>query len=291
MSAFLHEHALQPVDTHDFTKTVKTVTGRNLDWFFDQYVFKPGHPVFEVRSEWDGAAGEVRIEIDQVQPRDHGVPIYRTPVRIGIVAPSGKRVETVWLERERESFVFDCPERPLLVRFDEGNWLLKEWRYEKSLEELLYQTEHDDVIGREWAVRELGRFGDEPGIAEALSSKVRQDPFWAVRLAAVEVLAEVGPAGSVALFREAATDESSRVRREAVRAVGGLGDPSQIPFLRDRFGVDDSYQVQAEALRAIGRLGDRSHLDFLREASRQPSPRDVIRTAAAWAIREIEGGT
>jgi aminopeptidase N len=290
LSAFLHEHAFQPVDTHDFTKTVKTVTGRNLDWFFDQYVFRPGHPVFEIRSSWDGAAGEVRVEIDQVQPRDHGIPIFRTPVRIGIVTPSGKRVENVWLEKERESFVFDCPERPLLVRFDEGNWLLKEWRYEKSLEELLYQAGHDDVIGREWAVRELGRFGTEPGVLEALSARALRDPFWAVRLAGVEVLAGVSPAGFAALFREAAADESSRVRRAAVRVVGSLGDPAQVPFLRERFGADDSYQVQAEALRAIGRVGDPGQLDFLREASRQSSPRDVIRTAAAWAIREIEGG-
>jgi len=290
LSTFLREHAFQPVDTHDFTKTVKTVTGRNLDWFFDQYLFRPGHPVFEVRSRWDGAAGEVRMEIDQVQARDHGVPIYRTPVRIGIVTPSGKRIETVWLERERESFAFDCPEQPLLVRFDEGNWLLKEWRYQKSLEELLYQASHDDVIGREWAVRELGRFGNEPRVFEALSSRVRQDSFWAVRLAAVELLAEVSPARAAAAFREAAADESSRVRRAAVWAIGALGDPGQIPFLRERFRADDSYRVQAEVLSSIGRVGDRSQLDFLREASRQPSHQDVVRIAAEGAIREIEGG-
>ena len=43
---FLHEHAFQPVDTHDFTKAVKTVTGQNLDWFFEQWLFKPGPSLF-----------------------------------------------------------------------------------------------------------------------------------------------------------------------------------------------------------------------------------------------------
>lgn len=58
-------------------------------------------------------------------------------------------------------------------------------------------------------------------------------------------------------------------------------------FLRDRFAEDDSYQVQAEALRAIGTVGDRSQLTFLREAARTPSHQDVIRRAAEWATEEM----
>jgi HEAT repeat protein len=45
--------------------------------------------------------------------------------------------------------------------------------------------------------------------------------------------------------------------------------------------------VQAESLRAIGRSGDRSQLPFLEEALEMPSPSDVIRKAAEWAIEKI----
>ncbi len=287
LSRFLHEHAFEPVDTYDLMKTVKEVTGRNMDWFFEQFIFKPGHPVFEVSSAWDAAAGEVRLHVAQVQDRDHGVPIYRVPVQIGIVTASGKRVETVWLEHEQDSFVFPSRERPLLVRFDEGNWLLKEWTYEKSEEELLYQVQHDDVIGREWAVRELARYVSEPQVAEEVAAVARNDPFWAVRLAALETVASVDRQESLQVFRAAATDASSQVRRTAVRILGDMDDPALVGFFRERFAADDSYQVQAEALRAIGRTADRSQLGFLRQASEMASPRDVIRRAAESAIEEI----
>jgi aminopeptidase N len=258
-----------------------------MDWFFEQFIFKPGHPVFEVNSAWDAATGEVRLHVAQVQDRDHGVPIYRMPVQIGIVTASGKRVETVWLAHEQDSFVFPSREEPLLVRFDEGNWLLKEWTYEKSEEELLYQVLHDDVIGREWAVRELARYVSDPRVADEVAAITRNDPFWAVRLAALETIATVDRQESIELFLTAATDASSQVRRTAIRILGETGDPSLVPFFRERFAADDSYQVQADALRAIGRTGDVSQLGFLRQASEMPSYRDVIRRAAEWAIEEI----
>ncbi len=290
LSAFLHEHAFQPVDTYDFMKTVKEVTGQNMDWFFEQYIFRSGHPIFEVSSTWNADAGQVRLQVAQVQDRDHGVPIYRTPVQIGIVTPSGKTVETVWLESEQDSFVFESREAPLFVRFDEGNWLLKEWTYDKSVEELLYQAVHDDVIGREWAVRQLGSRAGDQRVREELDAIAREDAFWAVRVAALETLAASAATGGMELYRAAATDPSSRVRATAIRLLGESGDPALVPYFRNRFADDDSYQVQAEILRAIGRCGDLSQLGFLREASEMSSPRDVIRRAATWAIAELAEG-
>jgi len=290
LSTFLHEHAFRPVDTHDFMKTVKEVNGQNMDWFFKQFIFRPGHPVLEVLSNWDAEAGEVRLTVAQTQSRDHGVPIYRMPVQIGIVTPSGKRVEEVWLTSEHDTFVFPSREEPLLVRFDEGNWLLKEWSYPKSPEELLYQAQNDDVIGREWAVRELGRFPGVPEVEGVLTALAEDDPFWAVRVAAIETLDIDGGSEAVEPITAAAHDEDSRVRRAAIRLLGERADPALSAFFRDRFAKDDSYQVQAEALRAIGRSRDRSQLPFLREASGMQSPKDVIQLAAEWAIEKISEG-
>jgi aminopeptidase N len=287
LSTFLNEHAFEPVDTKDFMETVKEVTGRNMDSFFEQFIFSPGHPVFEVHSDWNAGAGEIRLTVAQLQSRDHGVPIYEMPVRIKYVTPSGERTEEVWLRSELDTFVFPSQEEPLLVRFDEGNWLLKEWSYPKSQEELLYQAQNDDVIGREWAIRELGNSGLGPGAWEVLADIAEHDPFWAVRVAAIEVLGIEGGPETVAPFRSAAGDVNSRVRRAAIRLLGERCDPDLIDFFRDRFTKDDSYQVQAQALRAIGQSGDRSHLPFLREASGMPSHQDVIRRGAEWAIEEI----
>ena len=136
-------------------------------------------------------------------------------------------------------------------------------------------------------MRELSNFGDHPGVAGELAALLREDPFWAVRVAAVETLASLKRRESAGQLRAAASDARSEVRRAAIRGLGGTEDSTLVPFFRDVFISDDSYQVQAEALRAIGRCGNRGQLEFLRQASGTDSPRDVIRAAAEWAIEEI----
>ncbi len=155
LSYFLHEHEFQPVDTHDFMKAVKEVTGKNMDWFFDQFIFKPGHPVFEIDYTYDSDKESITLNIEQVQDLSIGTPIYKMPVLIGITTSSGKKSHEIWLRDQKESFTLPCDSKPYLVRFDEGNWLLKEWTFKKSREELDYQSKNDDIIGQRWALEQL----------------------------------------------------------------------------------------------------------------------------------------
>jgi aminopeptidase N len=289
LTHFLHKHEFEAVDTHDFMKAVKEATGQNMDWFFEQYIFAPGHPVFDVSYVWDEKAGEVHLTVRQVQDTSKGVPIYKIPVIIGIHTSEGKISQKVWVEKQEEVFTFSAEEKPFMVRFDEGNYLLKEWTFEKSAEELLYQLEKDDVIGRGWAASELVEHKDHAGVKEALIMSARIDDFWAVRLSAVETLGEMKREEDIAFFKEKCADEKSRVRAAALRVLGDCGKIELVPFLRKRFEEEDSYMAQAEALRSIGKCGDSSHIPFLEEAAQIESYRNLIERAARAAIQSIRG--
>jgi aminopeptidase N len=138
---FLRAHAFGSVDTRQLQQAVEEASGQSLGWFFDEWLYSPGHPVLDVSSAWDGPARKLRLRDRPVQDTSKGVPTYRMPVLIAISTAAGKRVERVWLTSTAEEFEWPLAEEPLMVRFDEGNHLLAEWRMAKSEGELLYQLD------------------------------------------------------------------------------------------------------------------------------------------------------
>ncbi len=284
---FLKKHAFQPVDTHDFQIAVKEVTGRNLDWFFEQWIYRPGHPVFDVSYRWDKAQQHIVLRVEQVQDSTSGIPVFRVPVSVALVTSRGKTSHPIWINKGSETFELPCTEPPLLVRFDEKNVLLKELRFAKSKTELLYQLAHDDVIGKMWAADQLSAMALDRDIIAGLQQAAMSDRFWGVRRNALWAMQAAKKEFS-GFFEKMCTDKHPSVRTAALAALGDLKERGRVPFFVDRFQRDDSYRAQAEALRAIGKSGDLSRRQFLTNALPMKSPHNILAQAAGWALRELE---
>ncbi|MBN8730141.1 MAG: HEAT repeat domain-containing protein [Acidobacteria bacterium] len=266
---YLKKHAFGSVDTHDFQVAIREASGQVLDWFFEQWIFRAGHPVLEVSYTWQPGTIELRVVQKQSQP-------FAMPVSIGITTAAGKQLHPLWLRKSDETFSIPSAGRPLLVHFDEEEVLLKEITFAKSKPELLYQLTHDNAIGRIDAAAALKSLLPDEQVAAALRGTAEKDPFWAVRREAIfQGRAEF-------LRTRAAQDRSSAVRVAALAALGERKDASLAPFFEERFRVDDSYLAQAEAVRALGKLG--GHDALLRKAAAMKSPHDVVAIAAREAL-------
>jgi aminopeptidase N len=284
---FLEKFAFGIADTHDLMIAIKESSGMNLDWFFEQWIYSPGHPVFEVRPDWDESAGILKIKIDQVQDFSRGIPVFRTPVVLGFTTASTRRSERVWIRGKTEEFEFPCAARPLLVTFDEGNHLLKEMIFAKTAHELAFELTNGDVIGRTRAAREIGRLAEDPTTVPALSESAKKDSCWAVRTSAVEALGHLKGAPAAEAVLDRFCDPDSRVRAAAVRAFSLAGGPGSVSRFKVLFRNDPSYVVQTAALAAIGLRGGIKDIPFLRKASALRSPRDIVKRSALRAEGDI----
>jgi aminopeptidase N len=249
---FLKTHGYSNVISSDFFDTVKRVTQEDYSWFFEQWLLRPGHPVLEVSKTWDDDAKMLSLTIKQTQDTSGDIPLYRLPVRIGITTSLGRKTERIWLDQKQQSYTFVVVEEPLLVHFDEGDILLKEWTFDKATRELLYQLSQDQVMGRLWAVDELAKRLGERNVRSALKEAAFGDDFWAVRERALQVLGPVQDDAFISRLTSLASDDPhSHVRAAALKVLGQFEDNSLAGFLRERSQIDESGLVRDAAIAAI----------------------------------------
>jgi aminopeptidase N len=287
LNHFITEHTFQVVDTHDFMTSIKESTGQNLDWFFEQWIFKPGHPLFEIKDNWNPETRELTLNISQKQDFNAGIPVFKSPVFIEVTTDKQKISKKIWIDKKENFYTFKIDSKPLMVRFDKGNFLLKEWTFEKTKDELLFQLKNDDVIGRMWAASELVKHKTNPDIVTALIETAQKDTFWSVRQSAVKALGEIKNTELIPVFKEAYKDENSKVRAETIRALVNHKRRDLTSFFKKAFLQDDSYLVQAETLAALGKCGDPSAIPFLEKAKNTDSPRNILKRAAERALETI----
>lgn len=305
---YLVSNANQPVQTEQLRIAIEETTGQSMDWFFDQWLYKMGHPIFEVTDKWEN--GKLTLNVKQTQKIDilneyPQVEFFQTFVDIKI----DDRTERVWIEPRAENvFTFNAAAKPKLVSFDAEGTLIKELKYEKSTDDLLYQLANDkDVLGRTWALNQLNDRVMRPGIPMPVWTAVRDaeirvagaDPFWPLRRDAIDMLAAFPPSTPPAApaaadapsptknaFEAAMKDQNSNVRAAAIRSLGNYRDPRYAGAYLAALN-DQSYSVIDAAATALGKTKDAQAFDALAKLAGTESWRSRIRGAGLQGLAAL----
>lgn len=113
--------------TEDLRAAFERASGRDLGWFFEQWVYRPGHPVFRITREWLADTGETRIVLEQTQPSDW--PTFRIPnLEIEIAWDGGSIRHPVEVRERRTEVRVKTPGAPTGVRLDPDGRVLLEVR-------------------------------------------------------------------------------------------------------------------------------------------------------------------
>ena len=108
----------------DFQRVMESATGRNLDWFFRQWLWQPGYPKLDVRWRYEAPDRRVRLDITQAQPAEWGT--YRLPrLVVDAIARSGSATRRVYVIDNRTTIAyFEADEAPRALRVDPEGQLL-----------------------------------------------------------------------------------------------------------------------------------------------------------------------
>ena len=273
---YLVAHQAQSADTADLVEAIRATTGRELDWFFREWVFMAGHPDYRVEASYDATKKLERIVVAQTQQTDALTPVFDMPIALAFYGAGGERKE-IQVRDDLQSKEFDVllDFAPLWVDFDPDDLIDKTVQFPKPMDALIAQAEKDpSMMSRLWAVEQLGK---EKGADAALTRVLGHDGFYGVRAAAATGLGNIGTDQAKLALLSSLGQPDSRVRTAVVRALGNFQkDRDVYDALVNTLHNDASYAAEAAAAEALGRSGAAQAFEVLRAAAATQRERHVM---------------
>jgi aminopeptidase N len=287
---YVAKHREQVVETDDFRRAMEAASGRDLTWFFDQWVFHGGHPELKAKWRYEPEDRSLRLEVEQIQNVDDLTPLFRLPTTVEFDEGATPRSVFIVIDGRTHEFVIPCRVAPKMVRIDPKGWIVKELDFDKTPAAWVYQLEHaPDGLGRVEAARALAKRKDDDTAVRALAQAWSRVPSTPVRQTLVQLLTSNAAKHRAALIA-AAHDKSARVRATALQGLSGLkADPELEALFRATWSdPKEGYGARRTALRTLARWKVKDRDALLTAGLATPSDRHLIEGVALDLV--LEGG-
>jgi aminopeptidase N len=285
---YVKTYSGKSVATKDFINVVEQTSGEKLDWFFDQWIYKMGHPIFVVTKKYNKKKKQLILNVKQTktinaQNEYPQVAFFKGKMDIEIDGT----VKEIWIDaKEENTFKFESAQAPKLVNFNyESTWIC-ESKFEKSEEELRYQLLHSkDILARQAALNELSNIAKNGtvsvetklGIITTFREVVLSNAYFRLKNSAIVQLRNLNmntenkvDEETIAVLLTAIKKEKSWTLAALINSLGMTKD-MQYADLYISFLNDPSDRVISAAATALGRTKSPKAYDALVQLSNKPS--------------------
>ncbi len=273
---YLERHAHGIVETSDLQRALEEPSGRSLERFFDQWVYRPGHPVLKVKVAWED--GLLSVSVRQTQKTgDAAVFAFQLEIEVGSKDGSTQRHKKL-VETASDVLVVALVARPAWVGFDPDFRVAADVTLEAPLDMLRKQLSDAPSARLRWTAAEaLGKKDDPPTIRALGDALGKLSHAWMVRGEAARALGKIRSQEAFAVLARHARVDHPKVRRAIAWALGNFRTGEAAKLLARMAREDRSYLVGAEAAHALGRTRDPTALRTLLSVVDRPSWADVTR--------------
>ncbi|WP_264845306.1 M1 family metallopeptidase [Capnocytophaga catalasegens] len=261
IAIYLKENEYSTGEAHQFRLALEKVSGKDLNWFFNQWYFSNGNPVIKISEKYDTQAKKIELKLSQIQEE---APLFQFPLEVDIYQNGKKVRHSVWVDAKKENiFTFDADKAPQLVDINpRGVILLSQEETNKTKEQYQFQYRHaKDYKSRnealEYAIQNL----DKQTIFQATS-----DVFFRLRIKALSALEseKLTIKELVEIEKIAKSDPENLARANAIKLLALSANKKYIPIYEQ--GVKtNSAAIKSASILSLSKIDPEKCVQLLQD--------------------------
>ena len=251
---YLTTRKFNSAEAHDLRLAFEEVTGKDLNWFWNEWYYGSGHPKLDINYDYDMGSKTSKVIIKQTQSGK----VFKLPIAIDLYQGTEKKRYKVWLEHQVDTFTFNSVNKPDLINVDGDKILLCQKTEHKTLDNYVFQYRNAGLyLDRREAIDFASRSQGEDHNALDLLKTALKDKYYGLRLYTLQKLNifndSVKKSVEPILADMAANDPKSLVRAGAIEALGKYKKDTYKPLFLKSIS-DSSYSIAGKALIALGAI-------------------------------------
>ncbi len=259
LKLYLNDNKFGTGEAHQLRLALEEVSGKDLNWFFNQWYYSNGHPKLDIKYTISESAKIVTVEVKQKQDN-----LFQFPLAIDIYEDAKPKRFNVWIDEKNKSFSFKYTKKPHLINGDAERVLLAEIKDNKTIEELVYQYNYAPKYeDRREAIEAMAENQKDEAVFKTLI-KALDDKYYGLRILAIEKIdiSKTNAKSAIKLLEKmAVNDKKTLVRAAAINRLEILEDKKYIPLFNKGL-QSNSNAVKKSSLLALSKLDKEAALQF-----------------------------
>lgn len=247
LKKYLTDHQYRSAEVSQLRLALEEVSGKDLQWFFNQWFYGAGHPNIQVSYDYNSLEKTVTINFVQTQTNE-----FKFPMAIDVFENGTKTRHQVFIDARDSSFKFVFNSKsPDLIQVNADGVLLAEFTENKVLSDYIFQLKNaENYQHKREALLKVAEKQDQKkafnAIAEALN-----DNFYKIRILALEQINLINKWSKKTAITDikkiASNDPKTLAQAAAIETLGKLTDPELRPVFAKALS-SESYSVIGKAL-------------------------------------------